>query len=212
MTRVGRAICLIGAVLTLIVGAAGWWGAAQGLSSLRDGGADVALHSGHDATVPMEVGDWRLILAESSEAISCTVTGPDERELALDAQGSLTISGQQGSMELIGRISATQTGDHHITCEGGSTLITPAFNSGNLLSFTLVAFAGLALIPLVLLTLLGLLFWVVGATRDRRRRAAAARAAFAGAPGGYPGEYAPQDTAYPHYGEEPIDPYAPPRQ
>ncbi|WP_298748000.1 hypothetical protein [uncultured Serinicoccus sp.] len=225
LTTAGKWMFIIGLVLSVIVGIGVAWGGVQGarmFSDLQGGGTPI---DEGQTTVSMEEGDLRLVTAEGSQTPTCTVTGPDGTESALTQDSTFDTGDQQVDAQLVGTYQATATGEHTFTCEGGTASLSPSISIGSTIGLAVAGLGILALIPLLLLTGIGLILWLVGRSRDRK--------AADGPPGGYgygtaypqQGYGQPQDSGYPQApgqgygqqygqgspprppGQDPTDPY-----
>ena len=223
LTTAGKWMFIIGLVLSVVVGIGVAWGGVQGarmFSDFEDGGAPM---DGGQQTVSMEEGDLRLVTAEGGQTPTCTVTGPDGTESALSQDSTFDTGDPQVDAQVVGTYQATATGEHTFTCEGGTASLSPNISIGATVGLAVAAIGVLLLIPLLLLTGIGLILWLVGRSRDRK--------AASGPPGGYgygtghaypqQGYGQPQDSGYPQApgqgygqgspppppGQHPTDPY-----
>ena len=212
LTTAGKWMFIIGLVLSVVVGIAVVWGGVQGarmISGFQDGGTPM---EGGQATVAMDEGDFRLVTTEASGATpTCTVTAPDGTESALTQDGTFDTGDPQADAAVVGTYQATVTGEHTFTCEGeAATTLSPNVSLGATVALGVAALGLLLLIPLLIITVVGLVMWLVGRSRDKK--------AVDGPPGGYgygtghaypqQGYGPPQDSGYPQapqqgYGQPP---------
>lgn len=189
LTTAGKWMFIVGLVLSLIAAGVMIWGFMQA-GNLVEYSEDGTPLEGGTATVAMEEGDMRMVVDESGgTGTTCTVTGPDGTESPLDTSTAVSGGGQEGS--IVGSYQATASGDHTFACEGGDASITPNVDFGAMVGIGIGAIALLALLPLGLITIVGLIMWLVGRGRDKRALDAPA--------GGYGygyGQGAPQQGGY----------------
>ena len=75
---------------------------------------------------------------------------------------------QDTEFGLVGTYTAATAGEHSFECEGGDAMLTPGFSGDQLGGIIAAGLGFLALLPLGLLTLIGLILWLVGRGKDRR--------------------------------------------
>jgi hypothetical protein len=190
MTSAGKWMFIIGLVLSLIALAVLLWTGYRGVQVIQEV-VDNSEPLGDGVTVTMAEGETRLVVAETGTPTGCTVTLPDGSEQQLDQAGADQLDGQ--GLTTGGLFTAQTAGEHTFACEGGDNQLSGPVDFGSLGLLAVAAVAGLALVPLGLLTLIGLILWLVGRSRDQRAlRETSYRA---GDPGqGYPPP--PQDGPY----------------
>ena len=188
MTTAGKWMFIVGLVLSIIAAGVAIWGFSRAAGMVDDFSSDATSLQGGEATVPMEEGDLRMVLDETGgSSTTCTVTLPDGSQGQLAADSSLE-GGTEG-VTIVGTYQATTSGDHTFSCDGGSPALTPNLDFSAMIGAGVGAIAILGLFPLGLLTIIGLILWLVGRGRDNRAAAAPA--------GGY--GYG-TDHAYPQQG------------
>lgn len=171
MTTAGTWMFFIGLVLSVITLAVVVWGFMSSGSFLDDMTEDTSAMSGGEASVSMEAGDIRMVYDETgSGTTTCTVTLPDGSQAPL---GSDDLGGTaEGG--IVGSYTATTAGQHTFSCEGGSPALSPNIDMGAMIGIGIAGIGVLALFPLGLLTVIGLIMWLVGRSRDSRAAAAPA--------------------------------------
>ncbi|MFK5688920.1 hypothetical protein ACI3EY_04590 [Ornithinimicrobium sp. LYQ92] len=197
LTTAGKWMFIIGLVLSLITGAVVAWGAFQGASLYNDVTNDTSTFENGEATVAMEEGDSRFVVDEASggDAASCTVSTPDgtQEQLSTDSQ----MGAESGTdVTIVGSYAATTSGEHTFACEGGSPSLSPNISSSAIIGIGVAALGVLALIPLVLLTVIGLIMWLVGRGRDRRAQQAPVGGGGYPGQGGYGAHASPEQAGY----------------
>lgn len=181
MTTPGKVIFFVGLLLTLVAVAVAVWGVVTTVRTASTMEADSVMVQ-DSVTVPMEGDQVRLILADSGTSPSCTVTGPDGADVPV-TQDPAFDAAAEGGVVVIGTFTSEQAGDHTVSCDSPAKL-SPALGLQDAVGLVAAGIAFLALFPLVLITLLGLILWLVGRSRDKK---AALAASGYGGPGGYPG-------------------------
>lgn len=196
MTTAGKWMFIVGLVLSLIALGVMIWGIVQVIDNAEAlEGESVSLSS--PQTVTMGAGESRFVMANSPDAVSCTVTLPDGSERALDRANLDDVSTDGTTMELAGGHTATSAGDHTFACEGGEARLSGPFGSAFLISAGAIGLGALALLPLGIITVIGLVLWLVGRSRDKK-----AMQAPAGGPG-YGAPYGQQGYDQQGYGQAP---------
>lgn len=201
LTTAGKWMFIIGLVLSIIAGAIVAWGAVAGVRAFGDMEDDLTMEGGQ-ATVSMEEGDLRYVFSEGSGGdVACTVTLPDGSEETLQAADDLS-TGQEPQVQAttVGTYTATSTGEHTFTCEGGQTALSPNLAASTFVAIAFGALAAVALIPLLLLTVIGLIMWLVGRGRDKRA-AQNPQGGYGYGPGQQP--YPQQGYGHQGYGQQP---------
>jgi hypothetical protein len=170
----------------------------------------------------MAANSTRMIFAESGSAASCTVTDPDGASVEVGSDATFDQMASEDGMDLIGTFRSTDAGDYSVECTSPAQ-VGPELRLGDMMGALAAGLAFLALVPLGLLTLLGLILWLVGRSRDNRAAVGATGYGYgtgqtpypqdygqgSGAGQGYPpGSSYPTDT--PRANDGATDPYAPP--
>lgn len=187
LTTAGKIIFFIGLVLSLVALAVGIWGFSQLMSSLDTWEDDSIVVQGSES-VPMDLDDTRFILADEGTDPACTVAGPSGQDVPVTSDPTLDQAAAQEGMGVLGSFTATEAGQYTVTCDSPARL-TPAIGMSDVLGLgALLGF--LALFPLGFLTLLGLVLWLVGRSRDKKAALAPQQAGPGyeygyGAPAGY---------------------------
>ncbi|WP_022921564.1 hypothetical protein [Ornithinimicrobium pekingense] len=174
MTTAGKVLFFVGLALSVIAVIVGIWGINRAIQDFSAMEADAFPVEG-TATVPMQDGDVRFILAEPGTDPACTVTGPDGADVPVVAETALDDAAAQEGTSLVGTFTAGAAGEHTVTCESAAEL-SPALGFRDAIGLGTAGLAFLALFPLGFITLLGLVLWLVGRSRDRKAAAG---------PGGY---------------------------
>lgn len=180
MRTAGKVIFFLGLLLSVIAVAVGVWGLTRTVQVASTLDGDVVAVQG-TASVPMEQGDFRAVMADPGADVSCTVTGPDGADVPVTQDPSMENVVGEGQ-QLVGVFTAAAAGEHEVTCDAPASL-SPALGFDDLAGIAAAAIAFLALVPLAMLTLLGLILWLVG--RNRAKKAALARQGGAHAVPGY---------------------------
>ncbi|AXH95708.1 hypothetical protein [Ornithinimicrobium avium] len=187
MTTPGKVLFFIGLLLSIVAVAVAVWGVTTTVRTASTMQADaVQVQAGEPVTVPMQTDHVRLVLADTGDHPSCTVTSPDGTELPLTQDPAFDAAGSQG-VTVVGTFTAEQDGDHTVSCDAAA-MVSPSLGLDDVTGIVAAGIAFLALFPLVLLTLVGLILWLVGRSRDKK--AALAASGYPG-PGGYGGPGAP---------------------
>lgn len=166
MTTAGKVLFLVGLVLTVITVVAGIWGLNRAIQDFSQMERDAVAVQG-SASVPMEDGDVRLVLAPEGSATTCTVTGPGGEELQVSSDPTMGQAAAQEGITVVGTFTAAQAGEHTVTCDGPAEL-SPALSLRDAVGIGTAGVAFLAFFPLAFITLLGLVLWLVGRSRDRK--------------------------------------------
>jgi hypothetical protein len=211
---------LIGLVLSVITLGIGIWGITQAVNDFSDLEQSMVDVAADDATaVPMAANSTRMIFAESGSAASCTVTDPDGASVEVGSDATFDQMASEDGMDLIGTFRSTDAGDYSVECTS-AVQVGPELRLGDMMGALAAGLAFLALVPLGLLTLLGLILWLVGRSRDNR--AAVGTTGYGYGPGQTPypqdhGQGYGQGSSYPADSPSPrandasaTDPYAPP--
>lgn len=189
MTTAGKWMFIIGLVLSVLTGAVMVWGITQVVSGAQAMDREsVSLSS--PQTVTMDTGESRFVLTNSPDAVSCTVTLPDGSERALEQTGVEDVATDETTADIAGGHTASTAGEHTFACEGGAAAeLSGPVSSSFVIATGAAALGLLALIPLGLVTLIGLILWLVGRSRDKKALQAPVRAGGPGygAPYGQPG-------------------------
>lgn len=167
MTTAGKWMFIIGLILSILAIVAIVWGGRALYNYVTSVESESVALTG-PVTVAMDPGDTRMIFTDTSPAPTCTVTLPDGSEQPLETldaaeQDALETAGSQ----LVGAFSASTSGEHTFTCDGPAAL-TPEMDMGAIGGAAVAGLAFLALLPLGLLTIVGLILWLVGRGKDRR--------------------------------------------
>lgn len=171
MTTAGKWMFIVGLVLSLIAAVAVFWGIRSIASYAASIENESTAMSGGTATVQMESGEVRLVLAESGEFPSCTVTLPDGTQTPLDGSDEFAGTVEGADVQMVGAHTATVSGEHTFTCEGtAQTSLTPPFSMSMVVALLAATLGFLALLPLGLLTVVGLILWLVGRNKDNKAR------------------------------------------
>lgn len=168
MTTAGKWMFIIGLVLSVITVGVIVWGFTQVLNATEalEGQNGVSLSS--PQTVTMSEGEMRFVLAESASAITCTVTPPGGTEQPLGQADLDGVPADDTSLSFVGGHSATTAGEHTFACEGGTAQLTPPIDPAFLIGGVALGLGFLALLPLGLVTIIGLILWLVGRSRDKK--------------------------------------------
>ncbi|MCT1460383.1 hypothetical protein M3G03_12685 [Aestuariimicrobium sp. p3-SID1156] len=170
MRRAGKVLMAISAVLAVItvvcsVLSYNWL---KEISALVDNSVQVR---GGTATVTLNPGDRKAIWVPTGAAGRCEVAGPDGEPLTLGGTGSVTITANQDEYHRMGTFTATEAGNHTLTCSGDSDgiLVGEDFDAGSVArgAFALMGAIGAGVTGGGLF-LLGLILWLVG--RSQRTR------------------------------------------
>lgn len=169
MTTAGKWMFIVGLVLTIIAAAVVFWG----FRSLAGYAASIenesTVMSDGTATVQMESGEVRLVVAEGGEYPDCTVTLPDGSQTALDGSDEFAGTVEGADVQMVGAHTATVSGEHTFSCEGtAQTSLTPPFSMSMVGAVLAAGLGFLALLPLGLLTIVGLILWLVGRNKDNK--------------------------------------------
>lgn len=201
MTTAGKWMFIIGLVLSVITAGVMIWGFVQVVNAAEALESESTSLSSPQ-TVTMDSGESRFVLAESSGAVSCTVTQPDGTEQPLSQSDFDDVAADGTTQTVVGGHSATTAGEHTFACEGGEARLSGPFGSAALIGAAAGGLALLALFPLGLITIIGLILWLVGRSRDKKQQQAPMHAGGPGygAPYGQQG-YGPQDYGQQGYGQ-----------
>lgn len=167
MTTAGKWMFIVGLVLSLLaVGAMVWGGiqAANAASAMEDDAVPLT----SPQTVTMTTGETRFVVAESAASVSCTVTVPDGAERPLQGSDLSDMAADGTDMTLVGAHTATDAGEHTFACEDGAAQLSAPLGAGVLIGAVALGVGLLALLPLGLLTVIGLILWLVGRSRDKK--------------------------------------------
>ena len=159
MTTAGKWMFIIGLVLSVLAAIVFFWGLSRTIDFAQEMESEsVSLATGPQ-TVAMEADDIRLVLNDPSVGeTTCTVTLPDGSEAPLSPPDSTQESAmQEAQMEVVGAYTAQAEGEHVYACEGGSPTLTPGLTAGVIGGVAATGLGLLALLPLGLLTIVGLL-------------------------------------------------------
>lgn len=187
MTTAGKWMFIVGLVLSLIALAVTIWGVVQIVSNAEALESEsVSLSS--PQTVTMESGESRFVMAPAASEVSCTVTLPNGSEQPLD-RADMDQVADETTMDMVGGHMASTAGDHTFACEGGEARLSGPFGSAFLISAGAAGLGVLALLPLGIITVVGLVLWLVGRSRDKKAQLDPVRAGGPGygAPYGAPG-------------------------
>lgn len=170
MTSAGKWMFIIGLVLTVLAGILAAWGVSRTVDLAQQMESESVALAGGPQSVTMEEGATRMVVTESGAAgISCTVTLPDGSTTSLSGGDAMADSALQDTeFGLVGTYTAATAGEHSFECEGGDAMLTPGFSGDQLGGIIAAGLGFLALLPLGLLTLIGLILWLVGRGKDRR--------------------------------------------
>lgn len=169
MTTAGKWMFIIGLILSIIAAGAAIWGVSRTVDvAQRMESQSVRLTS--PQTVAMEQGDSRMVLNDvGAGSTSCTVTLPDGTQTDLEAPDATQDQiMQDAQMEIVGVHTAQTAGEYEFSCEGGDAMLTPGISMNDLGGAVAAGLGLLALLPLGLLTLIGLILWLVGRGRDKK--------------------------------------------
>ncbi|QFG68094.1 hypothetical protein [Ornithinimicrobium pratense] len=198
MTTAGKWMFIIGLVLSVITAGVMIWGFFQVVNAAEAIESESTSLSSPQ-TVTMDNGDRRIVLANSPGAVTCTVTLPDGTEQPLDGSDVDDVAADATTMTVIGGHAATTAGDHTFACEGGEAHLSGPIDSAFLIGAAAAGLALLALFPLGLITIIGLILWLVGRSRDKREQQGPMHA---GGPG-YGAPYGQQGYGQQGYGQAP---------
>lgn len=170
MTTAGMWMFIVGLVLSVLAVIVGVWGTQQILSYAQSVESDSVTITG-SATVELTEGEMRMVVAEGATAPSCTVTPPSGGTVPLDTAGAAEQQAIEDSSGTVGTVVgghvATEAGEHTFTCDGPATL-APGIDGATIGAFAAAGLGFLALLPLGLLTIVGLILWLVGRSKDRK--------------------------------------------
>lgn len=188
MTTPGKVLFFIGLVLSIVAVAVAVWGVVSTVRTASSMEADsVQVTQGQPVTVPMETDRVRLVLADSGQHPTCTVTSPSGADVPVTQDPAFDAAAEQG-VTVVGTFTAQESGDHTVQCDGDA-MVSPSLGLSDVTGIVAAGIAFLALFPLVLLTLLGLILWLVGRSRDKKAAlAASGYQGGYGGPGGYGGQ------------------------
>lgn len=208
MTTPGKWMFIIGLVLSVIAAVVMVWGFMQvvgGVQAMEE--ESISLSS--PQTVTMETAESRFVLASSPGSASCTVTLPDGTERPLDQAASNDVPTDGTTADLAGGYTAETAGDHTFACEGGGTVeLSGPFGTAFIIGAGVAGLALIALLPLGLVTIIGLILWLVGRSRDKK----ALQGPGYGQPSyGQPG-YGQPGYEQQGYGQQPYPGQQPPQQ
>lgn len=216
MRTAGKWMFFVGLVLSLLTVGVLVWGGNQAFRAFSALEGDTIPVDGR-TSVSMPEGGVRFILSEGAPAPSCTVTDPEGATVPTAADDAVADLASDAQYSIVGTIAASEPGDYTVECTGGTASVSGLLPTSALLGATAAALALVALVPLGLLTLLGLILWLVGRSRDRR--AAMDAGPGGGTTSGYGyqppppaghGQRAPEDPTSPSAGQGQADPWAPP--
>ncbi|MFK5645207.1 hypothetical protein ACI3ET_01645 [Ornithinimicrobium sp. LYQ121] len=168
MTTAGKWMFFIGLILSVITLGVGIWGITQAVndfSDLEQSMVDVA--ADESVSVPMTDNSTRMIFADAGSGASCTVTDPDGSSVAVGSDSTFDQMASEEGLDLIGTFTSTQAGDYSVECTS-AVQVGPELRLADMLGAVAAGLAFLALVPLGLLTLLGLILWLVGRSKDRK--------------------------------------------
>lgn len=204
MTTAGKWMFIIGLVLSVIAAGVMIWGLRQLMNAAEtfEGENTVSLSS--PQTVTMASGETRFVLAESASAVACTVTVPDGTEQGLEQADLGDFAADGAALSVVGGHTASAAGEHTFACEGGPAELTPPLSSSLIFGAGALGLGALALLPLGIITVIGLVLWLVGRSRDKKALQAPVRAGGPGYGGPYGGSYGDQPYGQPQgYGQAP---------
>lgn len=116
------------------------------------------------ATVAMESGETRSILAKEGVSGSCDITAPDGTDVPFDANTAPAVDG----WSMKGVFTAPEAGDYTIDCGDAGFGVSEPLAIGDALWLGLGVLAAVFLLPLgLLLMLIGGLLWFFGRKKDR---------------------------------------------
>lgn len=180
MEKAGKWMFIIGLILTLITAAVVAWGATATVRAAEATTRDTIAING-TTTVPMEAATLRMILADAGQSPTCTAQDPAGNDISVSPeQGLEDVDGGGSDAQVIGSILAETAGDYTVECTGGSAYLSGPLGAGALGGVVAAVLGVLALIPLGLLTLVGLILWLVGRNKNKK---------LTRGPGGYDGGY-----------------------
>ncbi|WP_143780706.1 hypothetical protein [Ornithinimicrobium sp. CNJ-824] len=165
MTKAGKIMFFVGLVLSVLSLIAVVWGTTQTVRVAQNMMDDTITVSG-DTTVPMSQGGSRMILTEGGQEPTCTVTAPDGSDVAVTQDAAFSDLGD-AQVQLVGSFTAVQSGDHTITCDAPAQL-TPELSASSAMGVLAAGLGLLALLGFGFLTLIGLILWLVGRSRDKK--------------------------------------------
>lgn len=182
MTTPGKVLFFLGLLLSLVAVAVAVWGVTSTVRTASTMQADaIQVQQDTATTVPMEADRVRLILADPGTEPSCTVAAPNGQDVPVSQDPAFDAAAQEG-LVVVGTFTAQTAGEHTVTCDAPA-MISPSLGLSDVTGIVAAGIAFLALFPLVLLTLLGLVLWLVGRNRDKK--AALAASGYGTGPGGY---------------------------
>ncbi len=116
------------------------------------------------ATVAMESGETRSILAKEGVSGSCDITAPDGTDVPFEANTAPVVDG----WSMKGAFTAPEAGDYTIDCGDAGFGVSEPLAIGDALWLGLGVIAAIILLPLgLLLLLIGGLLWFFGRKKDR---------------------------------------------
>ncbi|WP_202613509.1 hypothetical protein [Ornithinimicrobium cerasi] len=225
MRTAGKWMFLIGLLLSLITAGVMIWGGSQAFRAFSAMENDLIPVEG-TTTVSMPERSIRAIVSSSAEEPQCTVTDPDGVSVPTTPDQAVSDLAAGEQYRVVGTITAAEAGDYTVECSGGAAQVTGALPASGVIGITAAALGALALVPLGIITLLGLILWLVGRSRDRKAALAPGVGYRQGQPVGYgqsqgygegqQGYGQSQTQGQRGYGQgqgagqEPHDPWAPP--
>lgn len=166
MTTAGKVMFFIGLVLSVLALVAVAWGTAQTVRVAQTMADDTIMVSG-ETTVPMSEGGARMVMSEGGQDPTCTVAAPDGSDLPV-TQDTAFQDFVDADLRVVGAFTANQTGDHTISCTDGTAQVTPELSAASVVGVIAAGLGLLALLGFGFLTLVGLILWLVGRSRDKK--------------------------------------------
>lgn len=167
MRTAGRWMFLVGLVLSLLTVGVMVWGGTQvfrAATALDEAGTTQVEGA---TTLTMGERSLRLIVSSASEVPTCTVTDPSGAAVPTTADPNLDVITADQQYRVVGSITARSAGDYTVECTGPAE-VTGELPASAIAGATAGLLGFLALLPLGLLTVVGLIMWLVGRSRDRK--------------------------------------------
>lgn len=219
MATAGKWMFLIGLILGLVALGVVIWGGTQVVRASDAFTQDTITVEGQ-TTVPMQSQSMRFIIAEGNNTPVCTVTAADGSNVPVGSDDVVSDLAADGTGQIIGTITADEAGDYTVACSGGPVTVSGSLGSSVIISTVAAGLGLVALLPLGLLTLIGLILWLVGRSRNKRADqggggygySTSTGSGYVDGPGHVDGQGYGNAAGYgaPPSSSSPSDPYAPP--
>lgn len=167
MATAGKWMFFIGLILGLVALGVVIWGGTQVVQATDALTQDTITVEG-ETTVPMQSQSMRFIIAEGNDTPVCTVTAADGTNVPVGSDEVISDLASDETGQIIGTITADEAGDYTVACTGGTVTVSGSLGSSVLIGAVAAGLGLVALLPLGLLTLIGLILWLVGRSRNKR--------------------------------------------